>query len=186
VTNDRELEEWMSDWQAATPPVPSVRGWIEKHDRRFVRERAGAFAVLAVGLLASPIIALSASRVELQVAWLGVLFLYAGGVLFTVWNQRGTWRPAAQTTRAFLELLQRRALANRRALRAARWTTGFSALVVTGIAVWIGPTMPAFATGLTTGFGVSLVPLSFFLARRRRRYERDLEELRLLLSQFDA
>jgi hypothetical protein len=186
VTKDREIEDWMSDWQAATPPVPDVRGWIEKHHRRFVRENVGAFALFAAGLLAPLVIALRTSRAEIQLAWFGILLLYAGGLLFRIWNQRGTWRPVAQTTRAFLELSRRRALASRRALRVARWMAGLTSLVVAGMAAWIGPTMPAFAAGLVTGFAVALVPLSFFIARRRRRCERDLEEVRRLLSQFDA
>jgi hypothetical protein len=47
--------------------------------------------------------------------------LAVGALAFSLWNRRGLWTPATETTAAYLNLAHARLRRRREALRAARW-----------------------------------------------------------------
>lgn len=63
----------------------------------------------------------------------GVVVYIAVMAAFTVWNRRGTWRPLAETTEAFVAISRLRC---RRGLRTARFVIGIVLLQLLAMLVW--------------------------------------------------
>lgn len=122
MTDKFELEAWREQWSSIAQPSPEARRNLQKkiqrQDRRFLLGNMLA-AVVFLGIL------LYAFLDRRQSAWMGTGWTTALCCLVCVsfacrlWAQRGTWRAEAQTTRAFLELWQRRVQARLRSLRMA-------------------------------------------------------------------
>lgn len=120
MIEDGELDAWREQWSSvAEPPAEflrKVQQKIKRQDRRFV---LGNFLSI-IALLGILIFALFMRN---QSSWMGtgwaagicvVVFVAVG---CRVWVLRRTWRPEAQSTRAFLELWQKRVEARIRLLR---------------------------------------------------------------------
>jgi hypothetical protein len=148
-----------------------------------LRNAAALALLLAVVSFAAIIFFRPELHLQALAAWLILVSL--GSAAFSLWNQRGLWRPSARTTRSFLELSRRRGLANMRALGWGPWTGYASSLVAVAIVVWTSQTRPATIAGTVTGVLVALVSSHFYRARVRRRYARELAEAERLLASFD-
>jgi len=112
-TRDLELEAWQREWRRETEPLPELKRKIKRQNLRSLasvivmcvclavstaeawRNRSSLMAGFAIGL------------------WLSSLLLGS----YTWWVRRGTWKPAAQTTRAYAELSYRRTVAKIRTIR---------------------------------------------------------------------
>jgi Na+/melibiose symporter-like transporter len=120
MTNDRELDTWRDQWSSvAEPPAEfqrKVQERIKLQERRFLL--GNLLTVIAfLGLL------IFAVYMRHQSSWMGtgwatgicVLVFVAAGC--RIWVLRRTWRPEAQSTRAFVELWHKRVTARIRLLR---------------------------------------------------------------------
>jgi hypothetical protein len=106
--SDDELRDWIADWQAEPEPAPELREAIRRRVKRQGLKMAWSLAgevVLTAGLLAIVIRGALLRPEPLNLAamtGLAVLILWALGC--SLWYRRGTWRPSAETTSAFLNL----------------------------------------------------------------------------------
>lgn len=120
MIEDRELESWRAEWSEAAGPSldfeRKVLARIKREDRRF---RLGnvATAIAFTGMLAF------SWFVRHRAGWLGsgwatgICILVGVSVGSRLWVMRKTWRAETQTTRAFVELWRRRAMARLRLLK---------------------------------------------------------------------
>jgi len=118
MTVDAELEVWRGSWQQQTAPAAGddltrlvARG--TRHMRRSVLI-SGLVTVVVGGIFSLP-----ATRPPSPDAWVltvAVWAFLAAAWGFVLWNNAAVWRPASETTAAFLDLSIQRA---RRAIRSA-------------------------------------------------------------------
>jgi hypothetical protein len=122
---DDELREWMADWQAEPEPAPEVRDAIRRRVKRQSLKMALATAgemLFALAMLAFVIVSAYARPTALNIVAMGglaLLILWSMG--YSLWSLRGTWRPSAETTAAFLALSILRCHRRLRTLRAGWW-----------------------------------------------------------------
>jgi hypothetical protein len=124
MTEDRELDIWREQWSNVGEPSPGfqrdfqrkVQQRIKRQEQRFVL--GNILTVIAfLGML------IFAVYMRHQATWMGpgwaagicVLVFVAAGC--RVWALRQTWRPEAQSTRAFVELWYKRVEVRIRMLR---------------------------------------------------------------------
>jgi Na+/melibiose symporter-like transporter len=124
MIEDHELDSWREQWGSVGAPPPDFRRKIQqKIKRQSLRFLLGNLltAIVLVGIL------IFAVFMRHQSSWMGtgwatgicvLVFVSAG---YRAWVSRGTWRSEAQSTRAFVELWQRRVVARIRMLRIAMY-----------------------------------------------------------------
>ena len=133
-------EEWTSlaaAWQSA--PVAhglSLETLMRRERRRrvlmtlvVVSEALISLAGLAIAYLAARRMPASGGSILVG----GVVVYIAVLTAFAVWNRRGTWRPLAETTEAFIAISILRC---RRGLRTARFVIGIVLLQLLAMLVW--------------------------------------------------
>jgi Na+/melibiose symporter-like transporter len=120
MIEDRELDSWREQWSSvAEPPAEfqrKVQDRIKRQERRYVLGNL-LTVVVFLGML------IFAGYMRRQSTWMGtgwatgicVLVFVAAGC--RIWVLRRTWRPEAQSTRAFVELWHKRVTARIRLLR---------------------------------------------------------------------
>jgi cbb3-type cytochrome oxidase subunit 3 len=124
MTEDHELDVWREQWSSAVRPSPELRRQVQQRiaaqDRRFLWGNV----LTAMAFLGMLIFALflrrQASRIENEQA-VGLFVLLLVSLACRWWLLRGTWRAETQSTRAYLELWQRRARAQVRRLQIAMY-----------------------------------------------------------------
>lgn len=192
MTEDQELDAWREQWGRVAGPLPEIRQIQRKIKRQqltFVLDNLLA----AIGFAAGVIVMLFVrqDRGLLGPGWVDIvcvlLFVAAG---YSLWAKRGTWRAESQSTRASVELWQRRVSAKIRALRVA----GYAApgVIVFGVllfvANWatIGPELKAHpAKWALLMVNVLILPAIFFwLAWYRRRKLAELNEVNKILDEM--
>jgi|HubBroStandDraft_5_1064220.scaffolds.fasta_scaffold294542_2 hypothetical protein len=124
MIGDQELNTWREQWSSVAQPLPDMRRiqqQIRLQQMRFVVENVLAVTVFIGGL----IFALYVNRKEAEFsgsAWAaGVCVLMVVIFALRLWAQRGTWRAESQSTRAFVELWQKRLTAKIHFLRMTKW-----------------------------------------------------------------
>lgn len=191
MIEDRELESWRAEWRQATLPLPEIHKKIKRQNRRFYLSLVAA-ALAFVGALIFSIVAVRQEPSPERIAWaVGIWILALGSGAYRLWNQRGTWRPATQSTRAFLDLSRKRALAKIRSVRVAFYVIPAWLVFCAGIVAWrwnvFGPDMKAHPTDYLLAFGavVVILLLAFlYLAWVRRRQIAELKEAEQLLQEM--
>ena len=173
---DDELRDWMADWQADPEPAPEVRDAIRQRVKRKSLRMvlATAFEILfALAMLALVVWSALKESTPINVgamACLALLILWATGC--SLWYLRGTWRPSAETTSAFVALSLLRCHRRLRAVRAGWWLL---ALELAVMIPWIVLSLEA----KTAAFGLLAVLtalVSAFLIVAERRTRRELRE----------
>ena len=110
---DVELESWRREWSVDTEPLPELKRRVRAQDRRMGRAAVVAAACLAAGT------ALAIGH-PFGSGWGGfAVGLWASSAIgfgWAFWVRRGTWKPEAETTGAYVDLLHRRAIATVRKL----------------------------------------------------------------------
>lgn len=187
-TWDRLSETWRQD--RAPAGASDLAGLVRAREAR-ARWRMWGVIAMEVVVVAMVVVftATTIARgldpfdyVHLAAAWATVV----AALTFTVRNRRGIWRPAADTTLAFLATAEERA---RRKLRTARFaiqlTAAQSALVVVLILVRLGRVgHPEQVLGdVLFLLGVVAVYVGWALWFRRRAI-RELDEVRALRSEW--
>lgn len=185
---DDELRDWMADWQADPEPASEVRDAIRQRVQRKSLRMALATAtetIFGLGMLAFVVWSALRDPAPVNVAamaCLALLILWATGC--SLWYLRGTWRPSAETTSAFLDLSVLRCHRRLGAVHAGWWLL---ALELAVMIPWIVLSLEA----KTAAFGllaVLTVLVSAFLIvaeRRTRRELREWEEMRESLGLGD-
>lgn len=141
---DPEWNDLMDAWQSenaeeASPPP------LSEEVRRRIRRKVKLYGiglilltvsevVVNVGLLAWMLPKILEQRHPVDfVGFAGVLLLFAVAIVFSFWNRRGTWWPAAESTRTFVDLSIERC---RRKLLTLRYCPGFLAVEMVFVAIW--------------------------------------------------
>jgi cbb3-type cytochrome oxidase subunit 3 len=120
-------------------------------------------------------------------------FVWVGmplAVAFAVWNQIGTWRPDAQTTRAYAELSYKRALSELRGLRFAFYVLYAEACFLACVTwifrvKWVLRASPADRFAHLVVMPVFLLGMWIFIIWRRRSRNKQLAEAKSFLEQLD-
>lgn len=195
MSNDVELESWRRQWQGGAPPTAATNG-VEQLRRRVLREtrliKWSLIAPLLVTFGVGGAMILRALRTEQPLdvwvaveTWIFIAVIWAG----SLWIARGTWRPLADTTAAFVDVSIRRREAN---FRGAIFGLCLYVAQLAFTVVVLGSASPVGVAGLLqSGFmivagwiGVPLALAVLYWYRRRQR--RDLERLRALKRQLQA
>jgi hypothetical protein len=116
---DVELQSWQREWQA----VAAVPADLQHRVRRQVRSaRIGLLGSILVTMwfgIGLPVWAVVSQRADVVVLAGGVWLALVLAWIATLTLSRGTWRPAGQTTTAFLEFSILSCRRNRQAIAAA-------------------------------------------------------------------
>jgi apolipoprotein N-acyltransferase len=127
IREDQELAAWMDDWQSeetrtAPDPVLDPAAILRQVKRRSLGLKlltAGEVLLAAGALIGLTLFALR-HRDPIDVAVMASFCLLTLAALaLALWNRRGLWKPAAETTAAYLALARNRARRRQEALRAA-------------------------------------------------------------------
>jgi hypothetical protein len=193
VSNDIELESWRRQWRGGSRSAPRVEE-VERLKQRVVRETRWAklslIAPIWVTVGVGGGMTLLALRDEhpLHVAlaietWIFIAVVWAG----CLWIARGTWRPLADTTTAFVDISIRRREANLRGATFGVYLYVFQLLVMKVVVGWL--TSEGLAASLTSPhtimfgwIGLPLFCAGVYWFRRRQRAE--LERLHELKRQL--
>ena len=127
MNTDTELAVWRRQW-GAQPDALNDADWSEDLKRRVTRDSR----LLKIGLIAPILVTIgigggfstwaltSASPADLVLGaevWVFILVTWAG----SLWLARGTWRPLAETTAAFIDVSIRRCRSNLTAASFGAW-----------------------------------------------------------------
>ena len=188
---DRELATWREQWQSAAEPLPHIHKRIKRQNFWFL---ANNLASLCAAIAALIFVAWAVHREpsQLRIGWAaGLCVLLFVAVGYRLWLQRGTWRAEAQSTRAFVELWQRRVRARVRTIRLGFYLIPAWIIFCGGLATanWatIGPDVHAHPRdwAVTLTIIAVMVAASFlWLAWYRRRKLRELAETERILDQM--
>jgi hypothetical protein len=186
---DRELQTWQKEWRNATEPLPEIQKKIKRQNRGFVLGNTGA-ALAFFGGLALSVVAVRQEPSPERIAWavgIWVLAFVSGG--YRLWNQRGTWRAATQSTRAFVELAHKRTVAKLRSIRFSFYAIGAWAIFCAVLTAWrwnaLFPEFHAHLAEYVGALGGSLlmfVAAFLYLAWYQRRKTTELEQTKRILE----
>lgn len=193
---DNEWRDLMADWQTEEPVPASLSDEARQRIRRKVRrygyrmilltlfEIAGCAATLAWIWKES----LDEPRAIGAVGFAGTAVLIAVALGFSLWNRRGTWAPASESTLTFVELSLER---QRRKLIALRFGLRLLAVELAFLIPWSVWTLLSrhaepwrwlFAFGWMGGFSLLLLAWSAWYEKRTLREAAEWEELRRVLG----
>ena len=185
---DDELRDWMTDWQADPEPAPEILDAIRRRVRRksvwMALSLTGEVALVLwmLAFLAQSALTHPTPTHVCTLVCLALLILWATG--WRLWYLRGTWRPSAETTSAFIDLSILRCQRGLKALQAG-WL--LLVLELTVMIPWV--VLSVQAKGAAFGLMAVLTVLtSTFLivaGRRTRRELREWEEMRVSLGLED-
>ena len=140
VESDKEWDGLATQWTAAGSDEPDLRRDL----RRTVRRQSIRLAILTVSegllvlalLLLSAVVATTDGRAVMSVWAAAIWILAATAWGFSLWNRRGSWKPAGLSTAAFLEVRHRRAVMKLRTVRFARWLLAAEVLFLIPWGAW--------------------------------------------------
>lgn len=129
IREDHELTAWMDDWQAeeprsATNPAIDPAAILRQVKRRSLGLKlltAGELLLAAGALAGLTLFALRHSDPIDIAVMASFCLLTVAALAFACWNRRGLWKPAAETTAAYLTLARNRARRRQEALRVSWW-----------------------------------------------------------------
>ncbi len=196
MTADTDLERWRRQWQADPPASASRADGAERLRQRVLREtrraKLGLIAPIWVTVGVGGGMTLMAVRGEHPLhlvlaieTWIFIAVIWAG----CLWIARGTWRPLADTTAAFVDISIRRRIANMRGAIFGVCLYVFQLLIMKLIVGRM--TSESLASSLTSPhmimFGwIGLPIVCILLYRFRRRQRAELERLRELERELQA
>jgi hypothetical protein len=184
MTNDHELEMWRQEWRSQTEPLPeSVLKIKDSIRRQNLRMFLGAILSGALLLLVALWALQNPTWYRVHYAegfWLLMLL----SLIYRFWTLRGTWKPAAQTTRAYLELNYKRAAAVARYLRFLLGILIVTTVISTPFVAWSTwrwiHCCCCRNTRLLVLWPMLVAELLFFLWFHRRKSKKAQEAKRLL------
>ncbi|MFL6200068.1 MAG: hypothetical protein ACJ76J_12885 [Thermoanaerobaculia bacterium] len=186
---DNEWRDLMADWQSGEPVEHRrIRRKVRRQGCRMVLltlfEIAGCAALLAWIWKAS----LEQPRAIGTVGFAGTAVLVVLALAFSLWNRRGIWAPASESTITFVELSLERQRRKLVALRFGPWLLAVELAFLVPWSVWALLSRPAepwrwlFAFGWMIGMSALLLAWSAWYRRRTLRETAEWEELRRALA----
>ena len=181
---DRELDVWRRQWQAHTNVPPDLRSTLERQTRMMrlrLVARVGLTVIYGVGTV---LWSVTSARRDVVVLAVAIWLFIATGWTFALTNSRGTWKPAASTTAAFLDLFIIRC---RRRLQAITFASVFYVVMLSFLLAWIYHDLPrrnmgGFWAFLTSGSNlvvwVVTASLGVLAVWQRRTVQRSAEQPR--------
>ena len=170
---------WRTDEHRVLPLSDRIAQRVHRQSRRLRMILAGEIVLtIAMLIMSFTIVARGNGAGTLRVG--AVVLLYTAAVwAFALWNRRGVWRPYAETTAEFVQLLRVRA---ERRIRSARFTQVVMGLTVILFGREVATTWRAgFASTLERGvwmlfglYSVGIVAWSIWYERKARREVREL------------
>jgi hypothetical protein len=151
---DPEWRGLMEAWQSEVPEEPApapLSDEVRRRIRRKVRLQSYGLILLAVFEVAGcagillwlfrDLLEDGPNAVEIA-GFAGTAFFVAVALAFTFWNRRGAWWPAAESTRAFVDLSLERCRRKLRTLRFCPWLLAAELAFVIPWAAWAIQTRP--------------------------------------------
>lgn len=176
MTTDTELQTWQQEWRDHTEPLPE---WKRKIRRQNLWTAA---AIVALCLcLAFATLWAWRSRTSFAIGFavgLWVASTVAGS--YAWWVRRGAWRPTAQTTLAYMELLHRRAVAKARQLRFSFYFLLLAILGFAGFMAWDWKGIKVRDVAIVAALAMEL----FFFRHYGQRKRREIEETKKLIEEM--
>jgi hypothetical protein len=180
VNIDTELATWQQEWREQTEPLPDVRKKIKRQDQW----TTFAIAAACILLVLSAIAALHTHNSFFSGFAAGLWFtcLTTGAYAWRV--KRGTWKPTAQTTAAYIELWHKRAIARERIIRFGFRFLLTAIVLYAGFAAWHWRDFSKMGVVVLTAMIAEL----FWFVRigRKKRQEIELTQKLLQSSKEDA
>jgi hypothetical protein len=197
MIEDRELDTWRQQWGTVGEPLPDIHRQIQKRIKRqnlrFLADNLSAAVTFVAGVVFA-VFVVRQQPDRLGITWAAgicIFMLVCAG--YRLWLQRGTWRPETQSTRAFVELWEKRLTAKLRLLRLASYlVVGWIAFVAVSASVnreVVALRFKAHPAEQLAGVAASciVVPASlFWLAWYRRRKLAELEDVKRLLAEMNG
>jgi TRAP-type C4-dicarboxylate transport system permease large subunit len=164
---DTELETWRAEWREQTELLPDLKKKIRRQDRR---------SMIAIGLAC---VCLILSAVAVRRTHSAFFSGLASGLWFTCltmgsyawWVRRGTWKPASQTTAAYIALWHKRAVAKERIVRLAFRFLFTATILYAGFVTW---TWKDFSLGSAAVLAAIVAEL-FWLKRMAQKKQREIQ-----------
>lgn len=197
---DPEWRGLMEAWQSEAPgePAPApLSDEVRRRIRRKVRLHSYGLILLAVfevtgcaGILLwlfRDLLEDGPNAVEIS-GFAGTAFFVAVALAFSFWNRRGAWWPAAESTRAFVDLSLERCRRKLRTLRFCPWLLAAELAFVIPWAAWALLSRDAGREDWLRSFGLAVVASAALLVwwawyRKKTLRERtEWEELRRSLG----
>lgn len=177
---------WRSEPAPATPPA-ELRRAVARRGRALGWVTAGEVAMI-VGLAAVTGWRLRAGLTPFWAAWLGTLWLFAAAAFgAALWNRRGIWRPAAETTRDLLRLTEERARRRARTARMALDLLAAEGVAVLGLLLWaVGGDAARLSWTVWPVLGVTLAGFAAWALLYGRRARRELAATAALRERLEA
>lgn len=174
---DTELETWQQAWRALpVPPLTELKKKIRRQNRRTI-----AAAIVLVACLAFSTVMAARTRGSFIFGFaVGVWLVTVLVGSYTWWVRRGSWKPAAQTTFAYVELCHNRAIAKAKTVRFSFYFLLAATLLFAAYGTWH---WQAFVMRDVMIFAAMVLEL-FFFALYGRRLRQKIEESRTLLDQI--
>jgi len=161
---DPELASWRREWHQQPEQLPDLKKKIRRQDRRGLLQAGLMGGFLIFSLVAVWHFETSLSRGFATGLWFGCLIM---GVY--VWRvRRGTWKPAAQTTAAYLVLLHKRAVAKHSIVQFAFRFLLTTAVLYAGFVAWRWKHLSVEGAVVLAAIIAELFYLGY-VARKRRR-----------------
>jgi hypothetical protein len=172
VNIDTELATWQQEWRAQTEQLPDVRKKIRRQDRQTMI----AIALAGVCMVLSVLAAWRTHRAFYSGLAAGIWFscLTMGAYVWRV--RRGTWKPAAQTTVAYIELWHKRAVAKERIARFAFRFLFAATILYASFVTW---TWKDFSAASAAILAILVAELFLFdhIARKKRQEIKTTQKL---------
>lgn len=174
MSNDTELEIWRQEWRDQTEPLPELRKKIKRQNLR----TAAVIIAIGVCLAVSTLVALKTRSPFMAGLAAGIAFasVFMGG--YAWWVRRGAWKPTAQTTLAYAELVHRRAIARARIVRFAFYFLLIATVLLAGFVAWNWKNFHARDGVIIAAMTVEL----FFMKHFGERKQREIEATRKLID----
>jgi len=197
---DREWSDLAQAWQADDSSAEMRRDIPADIRRKVQRFSWGliALTVAEIGFLSLALAFLTwrawQTPKPLEITTAVAIWIFAiVGMGFTLWNRRGTWRPAAETTQAFLELSHRRCVRKLIGIRYAWRTLAVELALFIPWIVWVvesNPEKKARAPGVyveSYGYLATFVFIAaIILLEISRRTRRERQEMTAMLEDVDS
>ena len=196
---DRDWQQLARDWQTdeESPSAADIPADIRRRVQRFSLGLYALTVVEVVGLSVALFYFTRSAWIDpgpLEITTAATLWILGSVAMgFALWNRRGTWRPSARTTRAFVELSRERCLRRLRSVRFAWWLLAAEFLLFVPWIAWVIASKPeklarapeiyfttyGFLAAMVLGASLAL----WWLRRTTARELAEVEELRRSLAE---
>jgi hypothetical protein len=186
-----DLQRWSTAWQSQSPTVAAdeLRASVRRETRRLQLALAAPVLVTLVGGGLSTWQAVKSASLADWIMVTGVWFFIALAWIVSLLLARGTWRPHADTTAAFIDVAVRRCES---ALATVPFALALYALQLLFVIAWKVRYSPDNLAGVLTSWPtivlgwIGLPLFAVFMLRYRRRKRAELARLRELRAQLCA